>query len=136
MKKQYVEPKMIVEDFAVSEMVAANCTVTPVDITVVSEMSSATPPCKGLQEYVGTPQYDVYFMLDDAYHGEFDADRDGHHQSKDGTYDKDDVVFTSAYREASKNSDICLTDPFEKGFTFVENFMDGCKSSDSPLINS
>lgn len=136
MKKKYVEPQMIVEDFKISEMVARNCTLTPEDVNVVSQMSTATPPCKGLQEFIGTDKYDIYFQLDNAYDGEFDLDADGHGTFFDGTYDADDYAFTDAYKKASNKSTICNTDPFEHG-GFSETFPIGsCVGDDRPLMNS
>ena len=119
---------MVVEDFTVSEMVAANCDVTETDIALVQQMSC----------YVGTePVFDTYekkqayVLFSDLYIGEkYDFSGDGK------VIDAEDNCFTQAYHDASAGANICVNWPYEKDVTFGHGTPFTCTGDSSLVQNS
>lgn len=112
MKKTYMEPQMIVEDFTVSEMIAADCVLPERELLIVEQMSH-----KGCDD--GTePKYWVdgkvwgqhngkgtaYAYFSDIFGGSKDVTGDG----------VNDFVFTTSYQGPG----VCEYDPIAKGQTF------------------
>ena len=62
MRKQYIEPELLVEDFTVSEMIAANCELLVNELTVVQQMSHTG--CEGY--YDDWQVTDAYAKLSDS----------------------------------------------------------------------
>ena len=124
MKKMYTEPQMIVEDFTVSEMVAADCVIPESELLVVSYMSHTG--CDrgdeidkgyrydtGKKDIFGNPIYadtgkaEVYANFSDRYN-DYDLD------PNNGL----DPAFTRAYALKSKDKGVCSFIPTEHGVTF------------------
>ena len=120
MKKKYVEPVLLAEDFTVSEMVAANCELQESDITVVQQMSHTG--CAGY--YEDWRVTDAYGKFSDLYDGDKDVDGNG----------TPDACFTAAYAGISPGSDICSFRPFDQGINFGLGIWD-C-SGDSSLVQN
>ena len=126
MKKTYMEPQMIVEDFTVSEMIAANCNVTEHDITLVQQMGC----------YAGTePVFDTYekkqayVLFSDLYEGKINY-------NGDEWITPDDSCFTQEYRNKSGGGTICCFDPYGTDSTFGHNSGFECNEDSSILQNS
>ena len=110
MKKKYVEPKMIVEDFTVSEMVAADCKLSQTQITFVKQMN-------GIEGYACNNGKEKYFKDDPSgmrgsyydnlcglFDGNFDMDHDGAIETSpfpNMGNKTSDMVFTPEFRKAS-----------------------------------
>lgn len=135
MKKTYIEPMMIVEDFTVSEMVAKNCGLIENELKITVQWSVQGPnPCDGnfLPDAEKDQAYNAFSVL-------FDEDFDlGVDQNGDG--DKyNDTCFTQAIIERTKdkshiNHDICKYIPTETfNSTVAHQF--SC-SDDSMLIQN
>ncbi len=121
MRKQYIEPELLVEDFTVSEMIAANCELLVNELTVVQQMSHTG--CEGY--YDDWQVTDAYAKLSDYYDGEKDVDGNG----------TPDACFTSAYADRSPGSDICSFVPYEHGINFGGSVWD-CTGDSSLIQNS
>ena len=110
MKKTYIEPMMIVEDFEINDSIAAeNCKYTPTNIGLVQQMT-------------GDPKYKACAEGDD---GDFPLDYSEFSNLYESQYDVngnqslnyDDGCFTADYN--SRNPGNCLIDPFKvEGLTF------------------
>ena len=132
MKKKYVEPVMVVEDFTVSEMVAANCKYTPENIGLVQQMSKFQPAC-GSGYYPDDPQKGQdYMMFSELFNAEYDLDGNPMNGPEN--------VFTSAFHEWANDpkntsegnvASNCSFDPFEKGITFGHNTAYVCLDDDA-----
>ena len=141
MKKAYIEPVMIVEDFTVSEMVAANCGIIVNKLNVVTYTNNSMPCDNGTEDYwsqqlpgapKGVTRGTVYANFTDLYDGTTDFIADNN--SSDVDY-----LFTKAYHIKSENSaEICSTDPLEFGVTFgnVGPLQHDCNSDTALLQNS
>ena len=115
MKKTYMEPVMIVEDFSVSEMIAADCAIPEAELKVVSQMSHVG--CDNGRE----PKYWVDGIVDGKHNGKgtayaFFSDRflEGTDLNGNGYGDVGEETFTAAYRSPG----VCTYDPMEHGITF------------------
>lgn len=110
MKKTYIEPMMIVEDFTVSEMVAADCKLSTTQITFVKQMNSI----KGYACNTGNEKYfkddtsgvrgSHYDTLCGLFDGNFDMDHDGVIETSpfpNMGNDTSDMVFTPKFRLAA-----------------------------------
>lgn len=137
MKKKYVEPVMVVEDFTVSEMVAKNCGLIESELNITTQWSSpeqSANPCHGgFSDPKKDQAYNAFSVL-------FDEDFDlGVDQNNDG--DKyNDTCFTQAIIDRTKNAshithDICKYIPTEtfNATTASQGF--SC-SSDSQLLQN
>ena len=126
MKKKYVEPVMIVEDFTVSEMVAANCDVTETDIALVQQMGcyAGTEPVFRTYE-----EKQAYVLFSDLYEGKINY-------NGDKWITPDDSCFTAEYRNKSDGGTICCFDPYGENTTFGHNSGFECSSDSSVLQNS
>lgn len=145
MKKKYMEPMMIVEDFTISDAIAAkSCKYTPHTIKLISYMTSFRPACADVNwgDNQESRDYDLFSNL---YDGEFNTDGD----SKDGypyfgnQGDKDDMLFTSDFAAVTEGH--CYTDPFDPkhaGLVFGQNIsgdsciMDTGSSGDTSLLQN
>lgn len=119
-KRKYVEPVLLAEDFTVSEMVAANCELQESDITVVQQMSHTG--CAGT--YDDTWLDVAYGRFSDLYEGNRDVDGNG----------TLDACFTAAYAGISPGSDVCSFRPFDQGIYFGLGIW-SC-SGDSSLVQN
>lgn len=112
MKKTYMEPQMIVEDFTVSEMIAKSCRAPSGEIGLIQQMTQFQPTCPsgaepGWSKEMGT----AYADLCDLYEGMYDVD----HNPNTGTgttgsapYRGGEHCFTEAYYKHSGSFDaIC-----------------------------
>ena len=112
MKKMYVEPRMVVEDFTVSEMVAAKCQFD-IHNMFSQQLSWNTPACaKAQQQALDNGTYDIYALVSTAYENGIDldnADKDGNAYLNDGTTNGDGYCFTPSYQNVS-DSNICEKD--------------------------
>ena len=115
MKKKYIEPQMIVEDFTVSEMVAADCVIPEAELKVVSQMShngcdDGTEPKYWVNGEVWGKRNgkgDVYANFSDIYN-DYDLN------PNNGL----DPAFTRVYANKSPGSGVCSFVPSEHGVTF------------------
>ena len=134
MKKKYMEPQMIVEDFSVSEMIAADCVIPESELKVVSQMShDAGGGCDSGRE----PKYWVNGIVDGKHNGKgtvyaFFSDRydNGTDLNHNGSFEAGEETFTAAYRSPG----VCTYDPMEHGITFGYGY--ACNDDVSALQKS
>ena len=135
MKKKYVEPVMVVEDFTVSEMVAKNCGLIENELKITVQWSvQGDNPCDGnfLPDAKKDQAYNAFSVL-------FDEDFDlGADQNGDGNL-YNDTCFTKAIIQRTQNishidHDICKYIPTETFNSTVAGKFD-C-SSDSQLLQN
>lgn len=132
MKKKYIEPIMVVEDFTVSEMIAATC---QADVTLVNFSSQMSEPgnpftCT-MPDWTEKEAWEVQSLVNNMYESPGIGDRDGN-----GLVD---TFFTNAYHSHSSNSEICTFDPIAAGHNFDvaetgSSFI--CSSDSTVLVNS
>lgn len=131
MKKTYMEPVMIVEDFTVSEMIAADCAIPEAELKVVSQMShvgcdDGTEPKYWVDGIVGgkaNGKGTAYAFFSDRF-------REGTDLNHNGYGDVGEETFTAAYRSPG----VCTYDPMEHGITFGYGYV--CNDDVSALQKS
>ena len=140
MKKKYMEPQMVVEDFTVSEMIAADCVIPTGELKVVTQMShDAGGGCDSGRE----PKYWVDGIVDGKHNGLgtvyaflsdlYDWDKDGNDRidiNQDGQFNQNDACFTTQYQGPG----VCRYDPIKEGDTFGYGYV--CNDSTSALQKS
>ena len=105
MKKVYTEPQMIVEDFTVSEMIAADCKLAETQVTFVMQMNGYGKICSdGTESYFTDDPTGMrgaaYATLTGVYYGNFDTDHDGTIEGGgDGVHPTSDLTFNPAWRQ-------------------------------------
>ena len=105
MKKKYVEPMIVVEDFSLSDAIAIrNCKYTPNNIGLIQQMSAAVDACRDPSNNQSANA--DYSEFSNIYNGNYDLDQDGNFYEL-----KDDMGFTKDY--AKDNVGNCGVDPFE-----------------------
>lgn len=131
MKKEYIEPTIVVEDFAVSEMIAADCAIPEKELLVVEQMSHKG--CDNGRE----PKYWVDGKVDGKHNGKgtayaffSDRFREGTDLNGNGYGDVGEETFTAAYRSPG----VCAYDPTEHGVTFGYGYV--CNDDVSALQKS
>ena len=149
MKKKYVEPAMIVEDFTFSEMVAADCKLAETQVTFVKQMNSI----EGYACNTGEEQYfkddksgirgSSYDKLCGLFDGNFDMDHDDALETSPFPgkgNNTSDMVFTPAFRKAAAgHSGVAKStcDIDGSGLTFDAQIVDiQCTTDTSLLQNS
>ena len=144
MKKRYEKPEMMVEDFTVSEMVAADCKLVQTQVTFVYQMNGYGKICSdGQEDYFKGGELGMrgaaYAELCSIYDGAYDMDRDNDVEYGDvrnnGT---SDMVFTPAWRSKvvsiSKKDSACHVDG--SGMTFDSTIVDIQCTTDSSLLQN
>ena len=149
MKKKYMEPQMIVEDFTVSEMVAADCKLAQTQVTFVKQMNS-------IEGYACNTGNEKYFKDDPSgmrgaeydkicglFDGNFDMDHDGAIETSpfpNMGNNTSDTVFTPGFRlHSGQNSHVpeSVCDIDGSGLTFDTQIADiQCTTDTSLLQNS
>ena len=150
MKKTYIEPMMIVEDFTVSEMIAADCKLSETQVTFVKQMN-------GIEGYACNTGDEPYFdggavkgqrsadydTLCGLFDGNFDMDHDGAIETSpfpNKGNNTSDMVFTPGFRAAAAgNSKVpeSTCDIDGSGLTFDMQIVDiQCTTDTSLLQNS
>ncbi len=115
MKKTYAEPRMIVEDFSLSDAIAAkSCKYTENTILLTTQMAMHPEygQCAKINEMTGQEALD-YQNFSQLYDGSFDV-------NNNSTWgDKGDLMFTALYRASNPGN--CLVDPFKQNVVFGQN---------------
>lgn len=132
MKKKYIEPMMIVEDFTVSEMVAKNCKVIENDLKIVTQLSGSNGPCDGYLEDPEKQQY--YPLFSDLFGSDLDPNSDDS-DTKDGITGND-FYFSPSVMDNYKghgSTDMCtiMTDAL-----FNADFQGFTCTSDTTLLQN
>ena len=144
MKKKYVEPVMIVEDFSMNETIAANSKcLFDVNQMFTGEMTAASAPCKEASDKAAN---DIalgraYEIIGKAYDGDLDLDNKDH--DNDMLTGLDEKCFTEGYK--TSGAGVCVIDGGNMTFLsykhapeWESNPLDACKPSEgtNPLQNS
>ena len=108
MKKKYVEPVIIVEDFTLSDAIAAkNCKYTPYSNILVQQMSKFRPACADGNNDADTREFMEFSYL---YSAEYDIDGDKNY------YEESEKCFTTDFAQHSPGN--CHMDPFVEEIAF------------------
>lgn len=142
MKKNYVEPVMIVEDFSMNETIASNSKcIFDVNNMFTGEMTLASAPCKAASDKASKDMNlgRMYEIIGKAYDG--DLDLDNVDKDNDFLSGPDGKCFTDSY----SGSGVCVIDGGDMKFltydhkpSWEPNPVDACKPDDgvNPLQNS
>lgn len=137
MKKKYMEPQMVVENFRVDEMIAANCILMESDVLIVQQVTdhwNYGKACASDAHFTGA-KAEAYTKLGNLFDDGFD------HDGKPETTNQ--YPFTSDYHEYSQTAhiqsqSICNVDPFDADSSVTFGMGTGfeCSADSSVIINS